>query len=68
MTVVVHYEKESILEIAVCYMNGGGILAAMSLAISPVVQTLSNVHSISRNKVTVALLLLKSCVMRSTET
>jgi hypothetical protein len=40
-------------------------LAAFSLAVSPVVQTLSNALSISRNKVTVALL-LKPCVMRST--
>jgi hypothetical protein len=38
-------------------------LALISLAISPVVQTLSNAHSVSRNNVTVALL-LKPWVMR----
>jgi hypothetical protein len=41
-------------------------LVVINLAMSPVVQTLSNARSISRNKVTVALLLLKLCVMRST--
>jgi hypothetical protein len=40
-------------------------LAVISLAISPVVHTLSNARSISKNKVTVAFLLLKPCVMRS---
>lgn len=36
-------------------------MAIRSLAISPVIQTLSNAHSISRNNAVVALLLVKPC-------
>jgi hypothetical protein len=44
------------------YVKRGGILAVMSSAVSPVVHILSNEHSVSRNKATIALLLLKPCV------